>query len=54
MRGDLHFEIGGGDEEPAIRVLEQNIRKDRQRMPAFDDAGDRLQRFEERVTRDLF
>ena len=54
MRGDLHFEIGGRDVEPSVRLLEQHIREDRQRMPTFDNAGDRLQRFQERVARYLF
>ena len=54
MRGDLHFEIGRRDVEPPVAVLEQDIRKDRQRMPPFDDARDRLQRFQQRVAWDLF
>ena len=46
---DLHLEIGRRDVEPAVLLLEQHVREDRQRVPAFDDAGDRLQRFQQRV-----
>jgi hypothetical protein len=54
MRGDLHFEVRRGDLEPAVGMFEQNIRKDRQRMPPFDNARDCLQRFQKRVAWDLF
>ena len=46
MRGDLHLEIGRGDVQVAVLLLEQHIGEDRQRVPAFDDAGNRLQRFQ--------
>ena len=54
VRGDLHFEIGGGDEQAAILLFEQNVGEYRQRMSAFDDSGYGLQRFEQRVSGCLF
>ena len=35
---DLHLEIGRGDEQPAVLLLEQYIGKNRQRLPALDDS----------------
>ena len=49
MRGDLHLEVGRRHVEAAVLLLEQHIRKNRQRVPAFDDAGDSLQRFQQRI-----
>ena len=49
MRGDLHLEVGGRHVEAAVLLLEQHIRKNRQRVPPFDDAGDSLQRFQQRI-----
>ena len=54
MRGDLHLEIGGGDVEPAVGLFEQHIRENREGMSAFDDAGHRLQWFQQRVSWNLF
>ena len=54
MRGDLHLEIGGRDVEPAVGLFEQHIRQNRERMSAFDDAGHRLQWFQQRVSWNLF
>ncbi len=49
MRGDLHLEVGGRHEEPAVAVLEQDIGENRQRMAALDDPRHRLQRFQQRI-----
>ncbi len=49
-RGDLHLEVGRRHVEPAVLLLEQHIRQNRQRMASFDDAGHRLQRFQQRIT----
>jgi hypothetical protein len=35
-------------------VLEQDVREDGQRVPAFDNAGNGLQRSKQRVACDLF
>ncbi len=49
VRGDLHFEVGGGHVEAAVAVLEQHIGENWQRMSAFDDARHGLQRFQQRI-----
>ena len=49
VRGDLHFEIRGSHEQPAVALLEQHVSENRQRMAPFDDAGDGLQRFQQRI-----
>ncbi len=54
VRGDLHLEVGGRHVEAAVLLLEQDVGENRQRVPAFDDAGDGLQRFQQRVAGDLF
>jgi hypothetical protein len=53
-RGDLHLEIGRRELERAVLRLDQHVREDRQRVPALDDAGDRLEGLQERVAGDLF
>ena len=54
MRRDLHLEVGGCYVEATVGLLQQDIGKNWQRMPALDDAGYRLQRFQKRVSWYLF
>ena len=53
-RGDLHLEVGCGDVQLAVALLEQDVGENRQRVPAFDDSRHGLQRFEQRVSGYLF
>ena len=54
VRGDLHLEIRRRHVQAAVALFEQHVGEDRQRVPAFNDAGHGLQRFQERIAGDLF
>ena len=52
--GDLHLQIGGGDVEQAVPLLEQDVGENRQRVAAFDNPRHGLQWFEQRIAGYLF
>jgi hypothetical protein len=54
VRSDLHFKIGCGDEELSVAMLDKHIRENWQRVPAFDDSRNGLQRPQQRVASELF
>jgi hypothetical protein len=49
-----HLEIGRRDVQPPVPLLEQHVRQNGQRVPALDDSRDRLQGFQQRITRNCF
>ena len=52
-RRDLDLEVGRHELELVLFSFQQDVRQDRQRVAFFDDAGDRLQRFQQRIAFDL-
>ena len=50
VRGDLHFEIRRRHKQPSVFLLDENIGEYRQRLPALDDARNRLQRLQQCVS----
>ena len=49
-RGDLDFDVGRQQGQLFALFLEQDVGEDRQRMPFLDDARNRLQRRQQRIT----
>ena len=48
-RADLDLDVGGEHRELIAALLDQHVGQDRQRVALFDDAGNRLQRGQERI-----
>ena len=46
---DLDFQVGGGERQAIAFPLEQDVGKDGERLPAFNDSADDLQRPEHRI-----
>ena len=46
---DLDLDVGGEHRELVAMLLDQHVGQDRQRVALFDDAGNRLQRGQERI-----
>jgi hypothetical protein len=46
---DLDLDVGGEHRQLVAMLLDQHVGQDRQRMALFDDAGNRLQRGEQRI-----